>query len=669
MYYGWSRTLVHLLGPSEFTELRTNRNCYKIEPAEQAILRTKTVGVAGLSVGRASVVTMVLEGVGGRFRLADFDRLELSNLNRLRCSVADLGTNKAVLAARELFEIDPYVDVEVFEDGITDENLDTFLQGDGRLDLLVEECDELSMKLLLREHCRTLGIPVVMETSDRGLLDIERFDTEPSRPVLHGLVGDVAASSVRGLSDQEKVPFALKVLGVHSMSPQLGASLVEIGESITGWPQLASAVALGGGLLCDASRRLLLGQLNCSGRFYLDLDDLVSENGAVPLQPYVATDEVELEQPALPQLRRRTSTTAAVEEQEMRAVAAYSIRAPSGGNNQGWSFAIRGSELDCEIDPARVQQFLEFDRTGSTISVGAAAENAALAAAQIGLRAEAHVLPDPQKPELICRLRMTPDGSTQPDPLALQMDRRCTTRARGPAQRLQDHHADALSRFAESSQARVSVVRDASVLAELADVMGTSDRLALQHERVHRELMDDIRWTSGDVAERRDGLDARTFDVRDFERAAMRVVDRWAVMEHLRRFDGGSALETATRRAVAESAAMVLVSMDRAHPADYFEGGRAMQRLWLRLSELSIAVQPMTVLPALLNRLTRGKGVGFDDWHRERLGRLRPRFDTVFPRPSGSADIILFRLTYAPIETRRSARRKLTDVVRVESAP
>jgi len=30
-----------------------------------------------------------------------------------------------------------------------------------------------------------------METSDRGLLDVERFDKEPSRPPFHGLVGEL----------------------------------------------------------------------------------------------------------------------------------------------------------------------------------------------------------------------------------------------------------------------------------------------------------------------------------------------------------------------------------------------------------------------------------------------------------------------------------------------
>ena len=45
------------------------------------------------------------------------------------------------------------------------------------------------MKLLVREMARERRIPVLMETSDRGVLDVERFDLEPDRPIFHGLLG------------------------------------------------------------------------------------------------------------------------------------------------------------------------------------------------------------------------------------------------------------------------------------------------------------------------------------------------------------------------------------------------------------------------------------------------------------------------------------------------
>ncbi len=287
VYYPWSRRLVHLLAEAEYRELRTDRNRNKLTREEQERLRRCRIGVAGLSVGMATAVTLALEGVGGAFHLADFDTLALSNLNRLRAGAQDLGVNKAVLAARQLFELDPYLDVTLFTRGVEEASLDAFLglaPGARRLDLLVEECDDLLMKLRLRERAREARMPVLMETSDRGMVDVERFDLEPSRPILHGLVGDVRSEQLRGATPKEKLPVVLKILDERRLSPRMAATLPEIGKTVSTWPQLASAVALGGAVATDTARRLLLGGMNGSGRFYVDLEQLVREGNAVPLE-------------------------------------------------------------------------------------------------------------------------------------------------------------------------------------------------------------------------------------------------------------------------------------------------------------------------------------------------------------------------------------------------
>ena len=105
VHYPWSRRLVHLLPVTEYREVRTNRNLYKITPAEQAQLGAARVGVIGLSVGNMAAVTMAIEGIGGVFKIADFDRLSLSNLNRLRSGAHCIGMRKTTLAAREMLEI------------------------------------------------------------------------------------------------------------------------------------------------------------------------------------------------------------------------------------------------------------------------------------------------------------------------------------------------------------------------------------------------------------------------------------------------------------------------------------------------------------------------------------------------------------------------------------
>src|SRR5262249_28735041 len=138
----------------------------------------------------------------------DYDQLALSNMNRLRAGVHELDVLKTVLAARQIYEINPYASVSLYHHGVTADSLDEFVLGDPKLDVLIDECDDLRLKFRLRERARALRVPVLMETSDRGMIDVERFDQEPERAIFHGLVGDISSAHIgHTLSDDDKVRF------------------------------------------------------------------------------------------------------------------------------------------------------------------------------------------------------------------------------------------------------------------------------------------------------------------------------------------------------------------------------------------------------------------------------------------------------------------------------
>jgi molybdopterin/thiamine biosynthesis adenylyltransferase len=283
VYYPWRALVTRLLPRDAFRAVRTNRNHDKITASQQATLLRKRIGVIGLSVGHASALVLAQEGLCEELRLADFDVIELSNLNRLRTSLAHLGMSKLEVTRREVAEIDPWIRVVPFTDGIREHNVETFLVGgSGPLDLVVEECDTLPMKLSVRERCRAHGIPVVMDTNDRGLLDVERFDREPSRPVLHGLMGTVDGETAATLPPEQRMDLFMAFFGgAENLSPGLRDSLARIGTGLVSYPQLSSDVHLGAALVANAARRVLLDDLRRSGRYRIDLDDLVADGESI----------------------------------------------------------------------------------------------------------------------------------------------------------------------------------------------------------------------------------------------------------------------------------------------------------------------------------------------------------------------------------------------------
>ena len=279
VWYPWAGRLVHVLPRELFRSVRTDRNRDKITREEQAGLLERRVGVIGLSVGNCAALTLAMEGVGGAFRLADFDRVGLSNLNRLRTTVAELGVAKTVVCARQLYEIDPYLDVEIYPQGLTEANIESFFAADAAghgLDVLVEECDTPWVKVAAREHARRARVPVLMDTNDRGMLDVERFDREPDRPLLHGRLGELGSAGLQDLTPEAARDLLLRMVGGDSVSPLMQRAVAQIGRTLSSWAQLASGVMLGGALVTDTARRILLGGPCASGRFYVDLEELIA---------------------------------------------------------------------------------------------------------------------------------------------------------------------------------------------------------------------------------------------------------------------------------------------------------------------------------------------------------------------------------------------------------
>ncbi len=678
VYYPWTKRLVHVLGEDEFRCVRTSRNRHKITQVEQDILATKRIGVVGLSVGQATAITLALEGVAGMLRLADFDRMALSNLNRVRAGVHTLGLNKAIVTAREIFEIDPYARIEVFPGGIEDANMDAFLDG---LHLLVEECDDLQVKLALRERARAACIPVVMETSDRGLLDIERFDREPDRPLLHGLVGGLRAESLRGLDSYDKVPIVFRMLGETAVSTRLAASMIEVKSTLKTWPQLASAVALGGAVVTDVARRILLGELEGSGRFYVDLEQLVRPGSEVVADGFgsdsTVPDAVRPETNA-PEITDSAQTAplylpghhgARPTDDVIRTLVGAATLAPSGGNCQPWRWAWNGSRLRGVHDLERSRSFLDYQHRATYLAFGAAIENLALAAGEMSLHAEVTVFPEIADPSVICDVSFSPartDGSVR-DPLAAGhaavIRQRFTNRRLGRRVPLPREDAAALVAVAESSGARLELLAEAEPLGWIAELLGRADRLRLLSRLMHHEMMHELRWTRADAERTRDGLDVATLELSATDLAGMRIASSWPALELVAKLGGGRALEKPSKKAVAAASAVGLLTVPGARPEDFIRGGRALERVWLEANARGFAFQPMTAVVYLFARLTDG-GAGLSGGERAELDELRRLYERLFTR-RGQGELMLFRLARSEAPTARSLRRRVDDVLTI----
>ena len=130
-----------------FTADATTHALHKgLSPEQSSLLQAAQVAIFGLG-GLGSNVAMWLARLGvGQLLLYDFDRVELSNLNRQYYFVEDVGEYKAVALLKHLRAVNPYGDYQSRVVRLTEDNLAELV---GTAPIICEALDKPETKALL----------------------------------------------------------------------------------------------------------------------------------------------------------------------------------------------------------------------------------------------------------------------------------------------------------------------------------------------------------------------------------------------------------------------------------------------------------------------------------------------------------------------------------------
>ncbi len=663
VYYSWSNTLIHILDEKEFIEVRTNRNNYKITPEEQEKLRSKVIGIAGLSVGRSAAVTLALERVGGEIRLADFDELELSNLNRIKAPLACIGLNKAISTAREIAEMDPFINVVCFDQGLNEANLHEFFTQGSKLDLFVEECDDIKIKILSRQKAKELQVPVIMETSDNCIIDIERFDLEPERPIIHGQLEGLSLEQVKELKTQEeKLPFITRFSGVDTLSPRMKSSMIEIERTIRTWPQLASDVTYGAGLVTYMSREILLGHLSESGRYSGDIKDIFKQKMNAPKQSSGAILSTNEQVGAVIKRLKPIGTRSEVEipKSILEKMVKDSLRATTLGNLQMLNYAYINNVLYLLYDKERGYSFSDMYGIGSKISLGAILEGLNVSAAYHGYALDINYHPHAEIEEVAAEIVFEPKTKngypTESEYLSLH--ERYTDRSRSNNGKVLGSKIDQLNVSLADTNTRLQYIDDSNKVEALSSILAEIDRIRIQYKNTHADLFNELKFPK-EGQELKEGINIDEVDLKPSEKVGFQMTKDYRAIELLNDLDLGSRLGELTSQFISTSSGVGLLTINKQLANQFYEGGRVVQRFWMKCSELGVALHPFTALMFFHEHIKRGN---IESPYKERLENKINEFYSYFELEDEMSELFIFRLLNPDKSSTKKVTTKRRDI-------
>lgn len=245
-----------------------------------------TIGVAGCSVGSNVAHMSVMDMRPNHIKLADKSLYKMENINRVRLHYneivknnADRGNsfglplqNKAETTARQIYGIDPFINVHVYAEGVHEGNAVQFFdgaEGEPALDIVVDEVDDPRVKIFLRFEAQKRKIPLIMVTDIGSCvqLDVIRFDLESESAFAFDATNENLIKAMEAVytdAGNKKVffDFVDTLIGKDYRSDELNDILegkCEIPTS-TIIPQLGSTAAMAGAVAAETIARIRLGQ-------------------------------------------------------------------------------------------------------------------------------------------------------------------------------------------------------------------------------------------------------------------------------------------------------------------------------------------------------------------------------------------------------------------------
>lgn len=342
--------------------------------------------------------------------------------------------------------------------------------------------------------------------------------------------------------------------------------------------------------------------------------------------------------------------------------------APSGGNTQPWRAKAHRGLIELSLDPARCHSVLDACGYAAVMALGSFAENVALAATGMGLRATI-VLRDGDPREMpFVQVRFERDNRVVRDELLDVISVRATNRQPHVGRLISDAVVDRLRAAARPRDGHqlLTVSRDDDKRA-VADVLARADRVRIRNRALHHEMFSELRWTPAAVTNARDGIDVRSLHVPAAGTLLLRLMSSYWATEHLL---SSALIETLSRRLLVRSSHLcALVMPQPLTPLSWFDAGRTIERVWLTAERHQLAIHPWTVLPFLALRPRHRAADSISDAEQREIADLIGHLRAAFYIAETDQPFFVFRLFSAPRSITRSPRRPWQIFAEIDEAP
>lgn len=635
-----------------------SRNIGFISRAELAILRNKRVAIPGLGgVGGVHLITHIRTGFTN-FNISDFDYFDVANCNRqYGAKTSNYQKPKLEMMVHEAMEINPFLNINQFPEGINEKNVDQFLDG---VDILIDSLDVfvIDLRILLYKKAREKGIPIVTAAPLGFGTSVLCFS--PNK----GMSFEEYFGITKDLTENEK--FVRFIAGV---APK--ALHAEYVDKLSLQPQIKRVPSLGAGCqfaasaACAMSTKIVLGRKGVNyAPHYFAVDPYLQtmkkgvviggfKNPILKLKIFILrkiVDQMRLNRDIPPEIPDIKVVGQTIPTKVMDYILQAGVQAPSGENTQPWIFNVSDNVITVKVNPKGDCSFFNIKQRAAILSSGAVLENIKIAATVFGLEAEIQY----NEGDILSTLEIAKiylkNTQIKRDALFRSIWDRCTNRKQYSRKKIEPFVFDEIKKItADYPGFNLNIVEDRNQLKELQSSLISLGIARTENPLVHEFLNHHIRPTFEIAQKEKTGFPLNNLEAGAFGNFVLKATKSWKVMSFLNKFGFSKIVSAKVEEGIINCGACILLTAPNNSPLQYVKGGQVLERIWLKLAEMGVSTQPMTTVNFFQLRFQLEGLNGFDPKHHKLITDGLSKFAKIFPNEDlqNRGQIMLLRIGYS----------------------
>lgn len=191
--------------------------------------RVLLIGVGG--VGSYALEALVRNGFR-HITIVDFDKIELSNLNRqLITTSTNIGNYKVFEAEKRALLINPNIKINAINKILNKENIKSILDDD--FDYIIDACDSLDVKFALMENSlhykykliSSMGTAKKVDPTKLEITTLDKTNNDPIARILRSKVRKAHINKKIYVVSSMEVPKDINMLGTANLVPSVAGLL------------------------------------------------------------------------------------------------------------------------------------------------------------------------------------------------------------------------------------------------------------------------------------------------------------------------------------------------------------------------------------------------------------------------------------------------------------